>query len=165
MPYDGKCKWCGRTFNKPSLISIKSAIQGDRKNYCSDKCYSEATGSGGSGGGGGGGGSSSGVSSVHYTGESPEAIEARQRAEREQRFESKVESISKITFSSDVHQIEETLNELATLGASKPDKEVRNVIVEKMEFGIMKLRNAGMHSEATFFAAKVEKIKPQWFDL
>jgi len=42
MPYDAKCKWCGRYFEKPALLSIKSAYQGERRNYCSDKCYNEA---------------------------------------------------------------------------------------------------------------------------
>jgi CO dehydrogenase/acetyl-CoA synthase alpha subunit len=46
MPYMGKCKWCGKKFEKPAILSIKnamkSAIQGDRKDYCSDKCYYEA---------------------------------------------------------------------------------------------------------------------------
>lgn len=44
MPFDAKCKWCGRYFSKPALLSVKSAYQGDRRNYCSDKCYREATG-------------------------------------------------------------------------------------------------------------------------
>jgi len=42
MAYDGKCKWCGKTFEKASLISVKSAVQGERKNYCCNKCYNEA---------------------------------------------------------------------------------------------------------------------------
>lgn len=50
MSYTGKCKWCGRPFDKAALLSIKSAVQGERKNYCSNKCFAEAQGSGGGGG-------------------------------------------------------------------------------------------------------------------
>ncbi|MFW5983286.1 MAG: hypothetical protein ACOCQ4_02205 [bacterium] len=151
MTNEEKCKWCGKTFDKASLISIKSAVQGERRNYCSNKCYNEAMAAKGEGGGGG---SSSNNSS------SDAAIEAQEEA----RIEARVDSISKISFGSDINQVQEVLNQLTTIGATKPDKDVRKAIVEKMEFGIMKLKNAGMNSEAEFFEDKMKKIKPKWYE-
>jgi hypothetical protein len=157
MPYDAKCKWCGKMFEKPALLSIKSAYQGDRRNYCSTKCFNEATNTSGGNNSSSGGGSNS-PTIVNQKSEAE--IEAMEDA----RIEAKVDSISKISYGSDINQVQDVLNQLTTIGASKPDTNVRKAIVEKMEFGIMKLKNAGLAAEAEFFETKMKKIKPKWYD-
>lgn len=83
---------------------------------------------------------------------------------KNQRIESRVDSISMISFGSDILQVQDVLNQLATIGASKPDLNVRKAIVEKMEFGIMRLKSEGLLSEASYFEGKMKKIKPSWYD-
>lgn len=155
MAYEGKCKWCGKTFEKASLISIKSAVQGERRNYCSTKCYNEAMKARGERSF-----SSEDDDSDTFDYLREEEIEAQKQA----RIEERVDSISKISFGSDINQIQDVLNQLAAIGSTKPDKKVRRAIVEKMEFGIMKLKNAGMNAEAEYFENKMNKIKPKWYN-
>jgi hypothetical protein len=86
------------------------------------------------------------------------------KAAKDQRIESRVDSISMISFGADILQVQDVLNQLATIGASKPDINVRKAIVEKMEFGIMRLKGEGLLTEAKYFEEKMKKIKPSWFD-
>ena len=86
------------------------------------------------------------------------------KAAKDQRIESRVDSISMISFGTDILQVQDVLNQLATIGASKPDINVRKAIVEKMEFGIMRLKGEGLLTEAAYFEEKMKKIKPSWFD-
>jgi len=86
--------------------------------------------------------------------------------EREEklRLERKVEDIAIITFGSTTEEISNQLSHLVTVGSSKPDKNVKRAIVEKMEFGIMKLKGLGASVEANFFEKKLEPLKKKtWF--
>jgi hypothetical protein len=76
----------------------------------------------------------------------------------------KIEDLAQMKMSSDKEELLEQLNYLASLASSKPEKEIKNVIIEKMEFGIMKLKSSGANGEADFFEKKLEPLKKKgWF--
>jgi len=76
----------------------------------------------------------------------------------------KIEDLAQMKMSSDKDELLEQLNYLASLASSKPEKEIKNVIIEKMEFGIMKLKSTGANGEAEFFEKKLEPLKKKgWF--
>ncbi len=76
----------------------------------------------------------------------------------------KIEDLAQMKLSSDKEELLEQLNYLSSLASSKPEKEIKNVIIEKMEFGIMKLRSGGSSSEADYFEKKLEPLKKKgWF--
>jgi hypothetical protein len=80
------------------------------------------------------------------------------------RLQGKVEDLAQLQFGTDKEDISNKLNYLSGLGAAKPDKSVKSVIIDKMEFGIMKLRGLGAHDEASFFEKKLEPLKKKgWF--
>jgi hypothetical protein len=78
-----------------------------------------------------------------------------------------IDYITKMTFSSDSGELSNQLNEIVSTGASsdkfKNGKTLKRTCYEKMEFGIMKLRQAGASAEADFFEKKRKSIKPGWF--
>jgi hypothetical protein len=56
------------------------------------------------------------------------------------------------------------MNFLSSLGSSKPDKKIKNIIIEKMDLGIMKLRTMGAGEEAEYFDKKLQPLKKRsWF--
>lgn len=76
----------------------------------------------------------------------------------------KIEDLAQMKMSSDKDELLEQLNYLTSLASSKPEKEIKNVIIEKMEFGIMKLKSSGATGEADFFEKKLEPLKKKgWF--
>lgn len=87
----------------------------------------------------------------------------REREEKQQ-IEGKVDYIAHITFGTTVEEISNQLSHLVTIGNAKPDKKVKSAIVEKMEFGIMKLKGLRANTEADFFEKKLEPLKKKtWF--
>jgi hypothetical protein len=78
-----------------------------------------------------------------------------------------IDYVSKMTFSSDSEELANQLNELVSTGASsnkfRNGKTLKKACYEKMEFGIMKLRQSGASDEADFFEKKRKSIKPGWF--
>ena len=86
------------------------------------------------------------------------------KREEKLRLEGKVDDIAKMTFGSTTEEISNQLSHLVTIGNSKPDKNVKSAIIEKMEFGIMKLKGLGASAEADFFEKKLEPLKKKsWF--
>ena len=76
----------------------------------------------------------------------------------------KIEDLAQMRLSNDKDELLEQLNYLSSLASSKPEKEIKNVIIEKMEFGIMKLKSSGSSGEADFFEKKLEPLKKKgWF--
>ncbi len=78
-----------------------------------------------------------------------------------------IDYITKMTFSNDSSELSNQLNELVSTGASsdkfRNGKTLKKACYEKMEFGIMKLRQAGANAEADYFEKKRKSIKPGWF--
>jgi|GEM_PF-749733 len=84
----------------------------------------------------------------------------RERIEKaKEETKEKVEEIAKISFSNDKEEIINQLQYLLSICSSKPEKTVKNVIIEKMEFGIMKLKNKDANDEIEFFGNKLELLK------
>lgn len=76
----------------------------------------------------------------------------------------KIEDLAQMKMAANNEDLLEQLNYLASLASSKPDKQIKNVIIEKMEFGIMKLKSNGAAGEADFFEKKLEPLKKKgWF--
>lgn len=87
------------------------------------------------------------------------AEKRREDNEKEQAIQGKVEELASITFSNDANEIANILNQLVSIASAKPDKKVKNTIVEKMEFGIMKLRSLNAPAEANYFEQKLAPLK------
>lgn len=73
-----------------------------------------------------------------------------------------------MTFSTDLAELSNQLEELAVTGASsdkfpQSGKTLKKACYEKMEFGIMKMKQMGATAEAEFFTKKRKSIKPGWF--
>ena len=87
-------------------------------------------------------------------------------SEREDKakLENRIDQITSMTFGTDTNEISNQLNQLVSLGSTKPDKVLKSAIVEKLEFGIMKLRGLNASGEAAFFEKKLEPLKKKsWF--
>jgi hypothetical protein len=87
-------------------------------------------------------------------------------AEREAKakLEGRIDDVTSMTFGTDANEIGNQLNQLVSLGSTKPDKALKNAIIEKVEFGIMKLKGLGANAEADFFEKKLEPLKKKsWF--
>lgn len=79
-------------------------------------------------------------------------------------LDGKIDTISSISLSGSADEIANALNKLVSMASASTDKEVKKAAVEKLEFGIMKLRSAGANAEADFFEKKVEPLKKKsWF--
>lgn len=151
-------------FTKSEVNQVKAAIDSGKKNAPINTSSGSGfpTGANQSGGGGGGlfGYLKYSFDTLHQT---VEANEQREQEEK-QRIEGKVGEIAQITFGGTTEEISNQLSQLVTLGYSKPEKKVKSAIVEKMEFGIMKLRGLGANAEADFFEKKLEPLKKKsWF--
>ena len=80
------------------------------------------------------------------------------------KLDGKIDDVTSIVFGSDKDEISNILNQLSSLASTKPDKNLKNAIIEKMEFGIMKLKGLKAHTEADYFEKKLEPLKKKsWF--
>lgn len=80
------------------------------------------------------------------------------------KLESKIKELTTLTFSGTADEIANQLNELVSFASTKPEKSVKNAIIEKIDFGIMKLKGLGATSEADYFQGKLDALnKSKWF--
>ena len=76
----------------------------------------------------------------------------------------KLEEVIQMTFNTDANEISNQLNQLVSLASSTQNKPLKSAIVEKLEFGIIKLRGLNASGEADFFEKKLEPLKKKsWF--
>ena len=76
----------------------------------------------------------------------------------------RIEDLSSLRLSSDSDELLDQMNYLSSIGSSNSDKSIKNVVIEKMEFGILKLSKLGLTEEALFFEKKLEPLKKKgWF--
>jgi len=101
------------------------------------------------------------MSKLLDTSESNARLERIEQDEKEEklRIESKVEEIASINITGSTDDISHQINKLFSIGSSKPDTKVKRAIIEKIEFGIMKLRSANANAEADFFEKKLVPLK------
>ena len=157
-----KCAWCGKTMEKNMFNRVLShntmGLAGRQKNsYCSKKCQRAAEAAEQEG--------SRNSSEMNYANSSnnQDFDEFQAENQLEDRKQSKLSDIAGISFTSDPDALQNSLNQLVTIAVATDEKDIRNAIVEKMEFGIMKLRSAGFVNEADFFESKREAVRPKSF--
>ncbi len=96
-------------------------------------------------------------------------IDEDKREEQEEREErankrNKMEELATFVFSTDQDDISNSLNYLISIASSNNDpwddeeKKIKQLCIEKIEFGIMKLENAGGNAESDFFKQKLKKL-------
>lgn len=172
-----KCKNCGDSYQESGLKDLRNTFTGknwiSQKGFCSDRCKVEYEKNHGSGadnnvpqqkeekkGGGFFGFMGSQINNLHDKVE----VDKQKDIEEKQKIEGKVEDIAAIQFGTTVDDISNQLSQLVTIGNAKPDKKVKSAIVEKMEFGIMKLKALGANPEADYFDKKLQPLKKKsWF--
>lgn len=93
------------------------------------------------------------------------AEDDKKREREQERLEEKLNKIANIQFGNNLDEISEVLNQLLALVASnKSNIDVRKVVVQKMEFGILKLKQLGS-TDVEYFQEKLMKIKPKWWEI
>ena len=174
----GKCAWCGgyiqdsadkQAFNNAmGLMGLdlitKPLGKALIKQYCSKKCELEAKAAKGGGGGGGSGGSAPAAqtSSIQDSDAELKVLQA----EKEKAQQATLESVIAVRFDGSPDDIAADLNGLMTrikqtksgVFASKEAKTLRASLLEKIEFGIMKLQKVDAES-AAFFQKKFDELK------
>lgn len=84
--------------------------------------------------------------------------------EEERVKQEKVENLAQMKMSAEKDELIDQLNFLSSLGSSNPDKKIKNIIIDKMDFGVMKLRTLGATEEAEYFDKKLHPLKKRsWF--
>lgn len=189
-----KCKWCGCGFEEPNsfVVGATLGIFG-HESYCSNACKhaaKEAKGTKSSGGFLGGSimpqGRNMGSRETINIGENPltaffnstagtimqrqadyhekEMAQKEMAREDKANLEQQIASIATMVIGGSTDEISNQLNQLVSLGSANPDKKLKSAIVEKLEFGILKLRSAGANTEASYFEGKLEPLKKKsWF--
>jgi hypothetical protein len=184
-----KCAWCGRSFEKSGgskfLSGASMGLSNLGKKYCSKSCEHSAENSkNGDNSNANNNAPSNNTSSTTVVNKGPgfgsfmgkalgETMTGginmlkdtkQQQLAEEQEKKNKIEDLALMKMSSDTDELMDQLNYLASLASSKPDKTLKKVIIEKMEFGIMKLRSANSNGEADFFENKLAPLKKTgWF--
>lgn len=157
-----KCAWCGKTMEKNMFNQFLShntmGLAGRQKNsYCSKRCQREAEAAEQ------GNGSNSSEMSYGNSSNQQNAVSSQLSNQAEDQKQSKLSEIAGISFTSDMEAAQNSLNQLVAIAVATDEKEIRNAIIEKMEFGIMKLRSAGFVNEADYFESKREAVRPKSF--
>jgi hypothetical protein len=186
-----KCAWCGRHFEPKGVSKFMSGatvgISDLGKKYCSKACKHAAeeakngpkttsnesstpTGANASGGenvtvvnkGDGFGASVA----KGFFGMTNNMVEEGRKGMKEQetKVENQITEVSTMTFGTTADEISNQLNQLVSMASAKPEKKVKNAIVEKLEFGILKLKQLNALAEADFFEKKLVPLKKKsWF--
>lgn len=76
-----------------------------------------------------------------------------------EKMEAKIREIASMDFGSSKDSIYNVLDQLVIIGSSKPSPKERKAIFDKMEIGIMRLKNMGEFN-CSFYEEKMLKIKP-----
>ena len=183
-----KCAWCSRSFEKSAgskfLSGASMGFSNLGKKYCSKSCEHSAENSksgnqptnnsapsdNSSGttvinkGPGFGAFMGKAIGETMTGGMDSLKQSAQKNDEREKELMNKIEDLALMKMSSDSEELMNQLNYLASLASAKPDKNVKKIIIEKMEFGIMKLKSNGSNSEADYFSTKLAPLKKSgWF--
>ena len=186
-----KCAWCGRSFEKSGgskfLSGASLGFSDLGKKYCSKACEHAAeeakngpkttsnesstpTGANASGGENvtivnkGDGIGTSAVKGMFGMASNMVAEDLKGKRDAEAKLENQITDVTTMTFGTTADEISNQLNQLVSMASSKPDKKVKNAIVEKLEFGILKLKQLNALAEADFFEKKLVPLKKKsWF--
>lgn len=153
-------------FTKSEVNEIKTAIDNGKRNapVNTNNNSGFATGANASDGNNSGGGFLNFLSKQKESLDNSYEADIQREKEEKEKIEGKIENIAQISFGSNAEEISNQLSQLVAIGNAKPDKNVKAAIIEKMEFGIMKLKGMGSNTEADFFEKKLEPLKKKsWF--
>tara|TARA_B100000795_G_scaffold3673_1_gene2501 strand:- start:616 stop:1152 length:537 start_codon:yes stop_codon:yes gene_type:complete len=87
--------------------------------------------------------------------------ERREKEEKKKAREEKVlklDNLASMSIGNEKDEIAENLNFLVATANGQNDRKVKNTCIEKIEFGILKLRSNENHAEADFFQKKVDEL-------
>jgi hypothetical protein len=74
-------------------------------------------------------------------------------------MDARIREIASMDFGGSKDSVYNVLDQLVIIGSSKPSPKERKAIVDKMEIGIMRLKNMG-EINCSFYEEKMLKIKP-----
>jgi hypothetical protein len=76
-----------------------------------------------------------------------------------EKMDARIREIASMDFGGSKDSVYNVLDQLVIIGSSKPSPKERKAIVDKMEIGIMRLKNMG-EINCSFYEEKMLKIKP-----
>ena len=82
--------------------------------------------------------------------------EEKRKAQKEKTL--KIDNLASFSIGTEKDEIAENLNFLVATANGQNDRKVKSVCIEKIEFGILKLRSNDNHPEADFFQKKVDEL-------
>lgn len=89
---------------------------------------------------------------------------AQESRNEERELKNKIEDLASMKMAGEKEELMEQLNYLSSLASAKPDKKLKQIIIEKMDFGILKLNGMNAQAEALYFEKKLEPLKKKsWF--
>ena len=162
--YAGGTRMAAHGFTKSEVKQVKQSIEDGKKTH-------HGVSNGGVGGGN--------VTTTNITNSGPgfgsllgktahelfthKAMFEKEKEDRD-KLNDKIDDISSLSISGTADDISNTLNKLVSVASTNPDKKIKNAIIEKLEFGILKLRGLNATAEAAFFEKKLEPLKKKsWF--
>ncbi len=86
-------------------------------------------------------------------------FERDQKLKEKEEKQMKIEELSNFSIGNEKEEIAEKLNFLFATANGQKDKSIKSVCMEKIEFGILKLKTKGGEVEAEFFEKKMEELK------
>ena len=56
------------------------------------------------------------------------------------------------------------MNQLVSIVSNNSDLKTKKIVVQKLEYGLLKLNQFGLTNEVEYFTEKLNKIKPKWWE-
>ena len=76
----------------------------------------------------------------------------------------RLNNLTNIQFGTDSNDILEVMNQLVSIVSNNSDLKTKKIVVQKLEYGLMKLNQFGLTNEVEYFTEKLNKIKPKWWE-
>lgn len=76
----------------------------------------------------------------------------------------RLNNLTNIQFGTDSNDILEVMNQLVSIVSNNSDLKTKKIVVQKLEYGLLKLNQFGLTNEVEYFTKKLNKIKPKWWE-
>ena len=76
----------------------------------------------------------------------------------------RLNNLTNIQFGTDSNDILEVMNQLVSIVSNNSDLKTKKIVVQKLEYGLLKLNQFGLTNEVEYFTEKLNKIKPKWWE-
>ena len=73
-------------------------------------------------------------------------------------------NLTNIQFGTDSNDTLEVMNQLVSIVSNNSDLKTKKIVVQKLEYGLLKLNQFGLTNEVEYFTEKLNKIKPKWWE-